>query len=186
MVKHTRQTGSRLAGLATLLLVSGCSRGIAVRTHYDPVGTPISATYQSFAWLTPATGASRTEPDGLEATVQEATETALVAKGYALIPLAPNFRMGWHYTTEPTEVTALYLYYPYTWGRWFPGGGVNFSGSYRTELPAGTLMLDAVDASTNELIWRSTALLKLDDHPTIRARQVTEVIRKMVARFPRP
>src|SRR3990167_6718780 len=88
MVKHTRQAGFRLAGLAILLLLSGCSRGISVRTHYDPAGTSISASYQSFAWLTPApeaSEASRTEPDGLEATVRLATESALVAKGYALI-----------------------------------------------------------------------------------------------------
>lgn len=186
MVKHTRQTGFRLAGLATLLLLSGCSRGISVRTHYDPAGTSISASYQSFAWLTPAPGATRTEPDGLEPTIRLATESALAAKGYTLIPLAPHFKMGWHYTTEPTEVTALYLYYPYTWGRWFPGGGVNFSGSYRTELPAGTLLLDAVDASTNELIWRSTALLKLENNPALRTRQVTEAINKMISKFPRP
>jgi hypothetical protein len=187
MDNHTIRNGVRLASAAALLILGGCGGGPSVRTHYDPAGISISAGYESFAWLAPSPGASpRTTPEGMEATVLLAMESALVAKGYALIPLAPHFRMGWHYTTEPTDITAIYHYYSYTWGRWFPGGGVNFSGDYLTELPAGALVLDAVDASTNELTWRSIAQIELAEDPAGRARQLTETINGMIARFPRP
>ena len=187
MVNHPCRTSIRLAGATALLFLGGCGGGPSVRTHYDPAGTSISTGYQSFAWLAPSPGAPpRTAPEGLEATVLLATESALVTKGYSMIPEAPHFRIGWHYTTEPTDITALYHYYSYTWGRWFPGGGVNFSGAYLTELPAGTLVLDAVDASTNELTWRSIAQVELGDDPGGRARQLTETINRMIARFPRP
>lgn len=168
------------------MFLAGCGGGPSIRTHYDPAGTAMSASYQSFTWLAPAPGVPpRNTPAGMEATVLLAMESALIAKGYSLVQDAPHFRMGWHYTTEPTDITALYHYYGYTWGRWFPGGGVNFSGNYRTEVPAGTLVLDAVDAATNELTWRSMAEIEIDEDPALQARRLTEAVNAMISGFPR-
>lgn len=170
-----------------LLWAAACGGGVSVNTQYDPAGTSISETYQSFDWLSSAPGAApRAEPEGLESLIHELVEQALVSRGYTRIPAAPHFRVGWHYTTQPTLVTSLNLHYPYTWGRWFPGGGVNFGGRYRTEIPAGTLVLDAMDVSTSELLWRTMAPVELEDTPAARRAAFAEAITAMVAKFPRP
>ncbi len=168
-------------------LVTGCGGTRRVFTHYDPAAASLASGYRTFDWMTPPGGEDlRPGAADLAADVMRITDAALAAKGYNRLDAAPEFHMGWHYVTEPTHVTTINSYYEYTWGRWFPGGGVSYGAGYRSEFPAGTFILDAVDAATRELIWRGFAQVTSIDDPLKRDEELTTVIARMLLRFPRP
>ena len=68
------------------------------------------------------------------------------------------------------------------WGGW--GGGVSTSGV--RNVPVGTLVVDLVDARTNQLVWRGTARGALSRNPQRRTEKILEAIVKMFGTFPRP
>jgi hypothetical protein len=168
-------------------IVTACGGTRRVYTHYDPAAASLASEYRTFDWLAHPGGEDlRPGAADLTAEVVRITEAALATKGYNRLDAAPEFHMGWHYVTEPTHVTTINSYYGYTWGRWFPGGGVSYGAGYRSEFPAGTVILDAVDAATRELVWRGFALVASIDDPLKRDEELTEVIARMLLRFPRP
>ena len=177
---------SFLLSVAVLGVVA-CGSTRRVYTNYDPAAATLASDFSTFDWLDHPGGTdARPSLSGLAEDVRRVTEAALVAKGYSRMDASPSFRMGWHYVEETTDVTTINMYYGYTWGRWFPGGGVAYGAGYRAEFLPGTLILDAVDAATGELVWRGFARLRELRDPVKRDEELTTVIGRMLVRFPRP
>jgi hypothetical protein len=119
--------------------------------------------------------------------VTRAVEDQLAAKQYVRRDSAPDFLVGWHVAAEGNdEVSMVNMYYGYTWGRWFPGGGVQFEGKYRPQFEPGTLVVDVVDARGRELVWRGEGRADLlnDKDLARRDQRIVEALRKMFERFP--
>ncbi len=175
--------------LVATLAAAGCSRGIRVVTHHDPSAAALETTYQTWAWLPPPDGADERPAAATYGTlVREAVEDALADRTFQRVEPPASFLVGWHLTDdEPVPSALLNAYYGYTWGRWFPGGGVTFQGGYRAEVAAGTLVIDVVDGRARELIYRGLARVELhrlrDD--AARRRVLAEVVPRMLERFPR-
>jgi hypothetical protein len=53
------------------------------------------------------------------------------------------------------------------------------------EYPAGTIIVDVVDARSNSLVWRGTGVAEIPDNPEDYARTVRGTIDQVVAQFPR-
>jgi len=174
------------------VLLTACGGGIAVRTSYDPLTRDLAPLYKTYSWLAvpapPQPGDTTSPRDGPHAEeIRRLADEALTAKGYSLTDSAPDFRVGWHLTgEEPVEAATINMYYGYTWGRWFPGGGVVFDGGYRAEVPPRSLILDAVDGTARELVWRAQVELDPEDLADPRRREAgfREAIRRMLERFP--
>jgi len=170
-----------------VLLLAGCGGGLPVRTNYDPAGSRVAENYRTWSWL--ADPGTRPPVDSaLAATIRFQVEAALAGRNYTRSDSAPDFLVGFHVIdAEPALVPEINMYYGYTWGRWFPGGGAVFQGGYRAELPAGALIVDVADGAARELIWRGVAALDLHRSGPAGAqgrRRMGEAIRQMFQRFP--
>jgi hypothetical protein len=167
-------------------LLAACG-GLPVHTSYDPVSGPIAAAYQAYSWLQPPSDSTRNVPAEVVEAIRRLTDETLAAKGYRLRDSTPDFLVGWHLTgTEPVVTAAINMYYGYTWGRWFPGGGVIFGGGYRPEIGPSTLVIDVVDGAARELIWRGMAPVDrraLADS-TRRGTALREILTEMFRGFP--
>lgn len=52
------------------------------------------------------------------------------------------------------------------------------------EYPAGTIVIDVVEARTNTLVWRGTALSQIPNDPNDYAGAIRAAVTKIVRRFP--
>lgn len=70
------------------------------------------------------------------------------------------------------------------WGGW--GGGFGTSSVMVTDVPIGTLMVDLVDAKTNELIWRGIATDTLSTNPTPEKseKRINKAVGKLFTKYP--
>ena len=111
--------------------------------------------------------------------------TALEARGFQEVTHDADFRLVMYAGAEATlQVSAFGYGYGPRSTFWGPTAGFVESYVYRD----GTLVLDVVDARTNELAWRGTAQGVLDAsmNPEDRRKLVTEAIDKMLKNFPPP
>ncbi len=134
-------------------------------TDYDP-GVDF-ASYETFAW------AERT-PSGDDdprvynrvtmQRVRTAVERALRAKGFQQVESEPDFYVAWHGAIEGRMSTqTINSHYGYGWG-WY--GGMGVSNTYVNEWDEGTLLVDIVDAASNDLVWRGTATGTIEETRT--------------------
>ena len=87
-------------------------------------------------------------------------------------------------TEQRVDMTGFgYGGYP-GWGGW--GGGFSSSSAVVTEIPTGTVVVDIVDAKTNELAWRGIASDTLSTNPTPEKseKRINKAIRKLFTKYP--
>lgn len=74
------------------------------------------------------------------------------------------------------------VYYGYGLGR----VGVGSTDVRVSEYEVGTLLLDVVDGSTNELVWRASAQARIDPNrtPQERTKLIRDAVHQMLERFP--
>lgn len=173
------------------LLLAGtaaCGGGMSIHTDYDPLEMPRFGTWKSYTWLLhPGGQDARAYGKRVAPLVPPAVDAALAGKGYQRADTNPDFRIGWHAgVADQLDVNEINSYYGYNWGRWFPGGGVAYATGYISEYAEGTLIIDVVDAKSNDLVWRGragTALKKLKTDAEIQ-KAVTQAVTKILAEFP--
>jgi hypothetical protein len=177
--------------LPALLLLAGCGGGgMAVRVDVDPLLQPRATAWKTWAWL-PVPGGTDTRPAAaLGGSVIPAVERALAARGYQQAEGPADLLVGWHAAAGgPLDVNDVSGFYGYSYGRWYPGGGVRYSPRFLLEYPEGTLLLDLVDGRSRELVWRgriTVDLKKLAD-PAQREGVLDQAVRAIVAQFrPQP
>jgi hypothetical protein len=87
-------------------------------------------------------------------------------------------------TEKRVDVTSFgYGGYP-GWGGW--GGSFGTSSAVVTDVPMGTLMVDLVDAKTNELVWRGLASDTLLTNPTPEKseKRINKGVAKLFTKYP--
>lgn len=144
--------------LASALVLVACGGGVTVSSDYDP-GVDF-ARYGTYAW------AERTETGDDDPRVynsitmqrvRTAVDRALAAKGYGEADEGADFYVAWHGAIEGRmSYQTINSHYGYGWG-WYGGMGVGTSNTYVNEWDEGTLLVDIIDAGTNQLVWRGTA-----------------------------
>jgi hypothetical protein len=164
--------------LLALLMLAGCGPMIEVRADYDTSAD--FARLRTYSWLQKSSDAPR-DPrinnDLLDSRVHAAVNEELHAKGYGESTERPDFRVTYHVILkEKLDPTS----YGYGTGRW---SAVDVRVSTYEE---GTLLLDLVDGTTNELVWRGSAQARID--PSKSPQERTELIRtavhRMLEKFP--
>jgi len=170
----------------SLHLAVACGGGLSVRADVDPVLLPLAGNWKTWAWL-PQPGSSDARPSAaLAEPMERAVEAALAARGLQRVDQAPDFLVGWHAALAgPLDVNDVSGYYGYTYGKWYPGGGVRYSPRYLLEYPEGTVLLDLVDGRSRELAWRGRTQVdarKLRS-PIDRDAIVTAAVQAIVSQF---
>jgi hypothetical protein len=117
--------------------------------------------------------------------IRKAVDTALAAKGLSAVTENPDFRIA-QYMGSKDRVQIInwgYDYDPYYWR-----GSRGFRRSSVFQYEEGILILDFVDAQSNNLIWRGEAkgVLSGATNPKKRDRLIQEAVQKILQNFPPP
>jgi hypothetical protein len=194
MSKHSFETIGRfdvrilcLAVLvAAALVATGCS-SISVRQDYDTQADFVA--YKTYAWIqqpTTAIGSAKAAQQMntlLDKRIKDAVNTQLAAKGMTLVAENPDALVIYHTGIDNKVEVQDYGYtYPrYPYGGWYGGGQVDVY-----EYNEGTLIVDLIDAKSDQLVWRGTATKVIDETASAQQREanLNEVIAKVFTQYP--
>jgi hypothetical protein len=165
-------------------LAAGCS-GMNVYSDFDPTSVDEMNAYRYYSWLPAPENRRRDSNQLVSKRIMAVTDEALSKKGYErATSSAPDFLVGWHGAVDTKlQYNTVNTYYGYGWGYW---GGVGTSQTYATKYHEGSLIIDIVDAKTNELVWRGVAQAEVypKSDPDYRNRQIESAINKILSQFP--
>lgn len=176
--------------LCGVVLTAACaSARVSVNSDYDPQALEGMAAYQNYSWMQhPQGGDNRVNNDLVATRVINAVDEVMAAKGYGKVQRGADFLVGWHASlVGKVAVTTVNRYYGYGYGRWRRGGVVVQDTRVR-EYDEGTLIIDVVDASSNELVWRGSAQGEVRATSAVEERneRIREVVSKILEGFPPP
>ena len=201
---------SRLLSMLLLsVLLSGCA-SLAIQRDYDDSASFV--IYKTFSWIPAKNTQDVPGPyrdDGLlDKRIKQAVARSLVEQGYTeQSNSTPDFyvvyRVGLKEKTRNSYFGSGYYGYgsygfgyggygfPYRYHRSFFGyGGFGYGypyyggglGRYET-YTQGTLVIDILDAKTDELVWRGSAVNRMSD-PAYDAKEINKVVEKILEEFP--
>jgi hypothetical protein len=171
--------------IGAVLLAVGCS-SISVRHDFDTQAD--FTAYQTYAWLqqpTTAVGdaeAAQRTNTLLDKRIKRAVDAELAAKGMKPSAENPDLLVIYH-TGLDRKVDVQdwgYSYPRYPYGGWY-GGQVDVY-----EYDEGTLIVDLIDAESDQLVWRGTATKVIDEtaSPEKREANLNEVVTRLFADYP--
>lgn len=176
---------------ASVILLIGCST-IMVSEDYDR-RAPFTS-YKTFDWMPkpekmPANARAAIENSPLLGKrIQDIAESILTAKGLAPSKNNPDILINYYVGfKDRVDITGWGYFYGPRWGYYWPYLGPYDDYTY-TE---GTLVLDFVDAKTNELVWRGVADKALYDYfyggaarHTFSDRELTKILNTLLDQYP--
>jgi hypothetical protein len=187
---------SRLAGAVLVGALAACS-GIQTRTNFDPSAVQALESYRTYSWLPMKEGAdTRIYNSIIQSRVRLAVDRELAERGYRLVDenQKPDFKLGWHGAIDKrVDVDVINNFYGYRWDPWFDPffgpvayGGAGAPTATVREYREGTLILDVVDAKSNNLVWRGTAETTLADNMNAKKSQklIDNAVEKILKDFP--
>ena len=170
---------SRLAALALVAAAFGCST-LQISTDYAP-GTDFSA-YKTFTVKEGAPPKNQIAADRMKG----ALASALEAKGLKGVPEGGDLSVYTHFQAgEETQLNTTGYGYG-GWGGWRWGGYGGMQTTTVEKIPTGTLVVDVVDAKTNNAVWRGIAKDEISKSatPEERNRKVADVFAALFENFP--
>lgn len=175
------------AFLLCLLALSACAASVHVANDYDPQVT--LTNYQHWAWhpkeepLPPNAYVSELVMDRIE----RAVEDQLALQGKDKVDAAKaDFFVRTHLVVEDKldvqdwDMSYGFYHRPFLWDA--------RHDITVTPYKQGTLIVDLVDAKTGKLFWRGTGESRINPEqaPADREKRVREVVRAVLAQYPRP
>ncbi len=178
--------------LATAAFLAGCGGGLKVDTDYDPQADFASMRTYQWAQRTPTGDDDPRVFNAItEGRVKTAVNNALQAKGFREVSSSPDVYVAWHGAIEgKMSYQTINDNYGYGWGRYGAGGwgmGTSTSRTTTQEWDEGMLLIDFIDAGTEELVFRTVGQAKLSEArrtPQEAQEKANEVVAKMLADFP--
>lgn len=163
--------------LAAVLFLSGACGGPSVSVNFDYDTEYDFSGMKNYAYL-PIKSIGTVSELKVRRFV-DALNNELQSQGYQLSAEEPDFLIALHSSTaEKVDVTD----WGYGYGRWY-GGYRNIDVTQYTE---GTVLVDIVDPSTRQLVWRATARSAVDDsmNPDQRNQRFAGIAARLFANFP--
>ncbi len=201
-----------LSSFAVLTLAACAS--LQVRTDYNPQAS--FAQLRTYNWSNQTVDAGQDPAVNsplVERRIRHAVDSTLGRMGYQRVNTGTaDFHVTYRIVTERKTVDRGYGYGSYGYGSYYGGGylghghfghgsfgrghfgrsrfgfgyGPYYGSSRLREYVQAQLVLDVVDAQTDELIWRGWATKSLEDNPTPEAvrKYVKAAVEKILERFP--
>jgi hypothetical protein len=158
--------------LLLIFVLSSCS-SVRVVSDYDSI-TDFSK-YQTFAFYKPGIDKSKIS-DLDKKRIMRQIEASLKAKGM-IISKNPDLLVSLF--TKERERIDVYNNNFYGYGAWYGGG------SSITSTPEGTLYIDLIDRSKNELVWQGIGKGDLImSNVEKREARIKEIVTKILAQYP--
>jgi hypothetical protein len=174
---------------ASLMLCSGCTY-VHVSADWDPSAN--LTAFQTYAWMPgpqKETGNVRLDNPLLDKRIRKAVNQRLQFQGYSeATDSSPDFLLGYHLSLDrKLTATTINDYYGYGYGRHghWGIGGVG-SRTYIKEYDVGVIIIDLVDSTDNELVWRGSGETRVTDssNPAEADRKIALVVAKILEQFP--
>ncbi len=177
----------RLAQAVSLLWIAGCA-GVAVRTDFDREVD--FGRYRSVAWLAPPLRETQERaPDTftanslLDKRVRRAVEQELERRGLPTAPeeqadLRVDYRLLYSekLVTQGTRIGSIYHRGP----AYYDDFDV-----YVSQVPEATLVLDLIDARSEQLVWRGWSTRR-DHDRSLDENEVSRTVAAILRRYPPP
>ena len=177
---------ARLAAMAvmSLLFMAGAwSQKVNVETD----GSFDFAKHRSYMWREhPLAKKDASFQDATVAAeiVRSTVNTMLMGKGFHPVDHAPDFYVTYFVTGQITEdlraISSIGTTYWYGWSPMYYSGWTKYVVEQELQ---GVLLLDFVDARTNQLAWRAYCRDTIKDMRT-RDRNITRAVNKALKKFP--
>jgi len=176
-------------GLVLFLILSlfACST-LQVSTEYDP---DVSFKHLSdYAWIPESTLPQKNQyidNKALDKQIRTSVDKNLTGKGFKLKQSDKfSFMIGYHVAIDQkTNINTVNSRYT-NQRAWSPNAwrGTTDLGQHNFE--QGTIIIDIIDSSSNELIWRSNASAEIDPYANTntRVQRIDRAINKMLSSFP--
>ena len=183
-----RKKINRIIGCLILVLLAPSCSTINTRFDYNPEIN--FSRYQKYSWQVPQEEKSEQSP--AENLIDNAIDEALSAKGYQLVPKdQAHFIVGYQMIFQEKKRLRRYGYphgyhyhrpgYPHhRYHRFYRRGSV-----YTYYYTKGTLILDVVDAQTQEVVWSGEAVRIVNPNKPIElGRKMKESVSRLLKKFP--
>ena len=124
---------------------------------------------------------------GANAPLRSALIQGFASRGYALADSSPDFAVAYYAATKDKLDIMRWDYgYPW-WPRWWRGWGARgpVGPMEATEYAPGTVVVDVIDPTTRELLWRGKGLAPASDDERTSELALEKTVRQIVAAFPR-
>jgi hypothetical protein len=171
-----------LYGILLFVVAAACR---SPQVGYDYDRSADFGRYRSYAWVSAgqeATGDKRLDNSLVNARIRAAIDAQLRAKGYVVsADGSPDFLVGYHAGMKDLlkgSSTQNYI-------------GDRAQGTFTTisdiqSYHEGTLLIDIVDATSQQLVWQASARADVDQSlgPKERDAKVNDIVRAMLAHFP--
>lgn len=179
----------RMWAVGLLLGLAGCTP-YQVNYDYD-VRAPFKG-YKTFDWLAAPRWAKeraqKVENAFMEHRVRAIVERELVAKGFKLEATGqPDFLVTYYPVYQrKAYVTTTGYGWGYGWGHPYWGGGMSGSVSQVHPYTEGTIVLEIVDAKTDQMVWTSSAAGALTNlsSPAEAEEVIGNAVKDMLYEFP--
>ncbi|MCC9135913.1 DUF4136 domain-containing protein [Pontibacter silvestris] len=180
--------------MTLFILISSCTPILNVQSSYDySVNFDKFRTYGWYQVETPVTRADPEYDTSIDQQIKAAVESELVRNG--MLPSdvnAPDLLIAYDIALEPrpdqvnnsTPSTNFGFGYSYWYGyrySYSPAGVSDFRNIQ--EYPMGALVIDLIDANTNELVWRGWAEADIDPIG-IQERDLNRVVANIMSQYP--
>lgn len=186
--------------LTTILLitVASCATTYKAKVDFDKNSKVDISSYKTFSWLSTAKIMAPPEDINpvMKVRVDEAVESAFIAKGYQLIEDAEKADFAISYTVGNRDKIKV-SNYPTTynsgfgWGRGYYGGG--YGGMYHTQINTetrvrqyteGKLAIDVYDVKSHQPAWHGWAVKRITSgDKEAPSSAIKDVVHKLVAQF---
>lgn len=175
----------QLATVALALTTSACASAVDVRTQLAP---DANLGGRSTFWILPvpartADVASAASDDPMlansitnRALVNELTR-AFEGRGYVVNATNPDFTVAYYASTRE-KLNITNWNYGYGWRRW-PRGYTDV-----TEYTEGTVIVDVIDPSTKELLWRGQGVSAVSSDPAKYTAELNKTVTAILNKFP--
>lgn len=178
----------------TFIIAGSCATVVEVGNDYDE--TTVFQSYNTYAWYspttTPGTGAAADSYSSeLDFHIKRAVESGLVKNSLRPADATPDIYIAYDIVLPPNENIAPgslapgFRYgYSYWYGYRYDYGFANFPNSRNVEtLSPGTIIVDIIDATTNQLVWRGWADAAIDIN-TADDNRINSIVASIMAQYP--
>ncbi len=185
------RTGLMLAATAALALAAtACASEIDVRTMSAP-DAKLTSLHTFRILPTPqrrdgAMGGGSNDPmvnnSIMNLALRKTVEQAFIDRGYVLEERNPDFAVAFYASaTDKLDVTQWNYGYPYypRWGRPLP------PAEHVTTYKEGSVVIDIVQPTTNDLLWRGHGTAEVSEYPEEMSTRLRQVAVAVIGKFPR-
>ncbi len=173
--------------IATL---SGCST-MQITSDYDPSAN--FAGLKTYDWIPEpqkASGDFRIDDPFIKRRIRDAVDNQLAAQGYEKRSSdTPDFLVGYHVAlNKKLQVSTMNECYGTVVGPRWHHSGPRWYGSetYVYDYDEGSLVLDIIEAGGRKLIWRGSAIARVDTTASAerKTKRINEAVQRILAQFP--